>query len=112
MNRVLAKFIYKYPINDITELNALYYAAAVVLAGVKDPKPIKTKHPFEPDKFIDKEIKRIRRWIGRITEIKQGSKLTPKVKSFLKSITADVSLHHLKMKLAVLCKNKRTRVDN
>ena len=39
-------------------------------------------------------------------------KLTPKVKKYLGKETADVVSHQLKMKLAALCKKKRTRIAN
>ena len=80
ISSVLAKFIYKYPIYNITELNTLHYAAAVTLDGVKDPKSTKLKHPFEPGRLLNEKIKRIRKWIGRIIAIKQGRNLTQKVK--------------------------------
>jgi len=61
VNQVLAKFVYKYPINNIAKLNALHYPASIKLVRVKDPKSSKPKHPFEPDRFINEEIKRIRK---------------------------------------------------
>ena len=64
MNKVLTKFTNYHPIQNITELNALHYAAAVTLTGVKEPSSTNTKHTFDPDRFIDEDIKKMRRWIG------------------------------------------------
>ena len=97
---------------DITELNALHYAAAVTLAGVKEPKSSKPKSDFDPDKFVKESISKTRKWIGRLTAISKGSRLTSKVKKFLKKDKAETVLIRLKMKLAALCKKLRTRADS
>ena len=112
MNKINILDIVDYHVNNITELNALHYAAAVTLAGVQEQNSAKPNHLFEHDRFIDEKIIKIRKWLGRITAVKQGSKLTPKVKKYLGKETADVVSHQLKMKLAALCKKKRTRIAN
>ena len=105
MNEILEEDIFL--IENLTDLNCLHHAAAVTIAGEKEPKS--THSPREPDQNLKKQIEQTRKWIGRLTAKKKGDKLTRKLKKFLKSDTQEEKLVKLKMKLGALCKRKRTR---
>jgi hypothetical protein len=102
-------FITENHITNLTDLNALHYAAAVTLAGVKEKT--KKKDPTtpnrDPDIIIKNKIDSIRKWIGRLTSIK-NNKLTSKVKKFLKREPVAIVLTRLKMKLAAVAKKLKT----
>ena len=109
MNEVLTELIDTITIKNMTELNALHFATAFTLAGAREIKPSKPKTELDPNKFIHENISKMRKWIGRLTAVSKGSKLTTKVKNFLKKDKVEVKLHRLKMKLAALCKKLKTR---
>ena len=110
IHNILTVYLTKSHITNISDLNTMHYSAAAVLAGVIEKKeetnPTNLKDPDEP---IKKKIDKTRKWIGRLSAVKQGSKLTKKVKTYLKKDTADITLTKLKMKLAALTKKLRTQ---
>ena len=69
MNAILEEFIRANPVENLTDLNSLHYAAAVTLAGERKPLPPRT-NPHVPDHALKEQIERIRKWIGRITAFK------------------------------------------
>ena len=111
MNNVLTDVIANTPPLDTTQLNALHYAAATTLAGVREPKSSSSDTSnVDPDICIKTKVRNTRKWIGRLTAAKRDNKLTHKVKKYLKGKDADVTLHRLTMKLAALSKKLRTKV--
>ena len=111
MNKILTIGIEKshLKIANLTELNALHYAAATTLAGVRVINNTPSNPNYNPDKYIDESINKVRKWIGRLTAAKSNIKLTPKVVKYLKGKKVDIVIHRLKMKLAALCRKKRTK---
>lgn len=97
---------------NMTELNAFHYAATTTLAGVRVIKTTPSDSNYNPDKYIDESIDKVIKWIGRMTSAKSNNMLTPKVIKYLNGDSVDTVLHRLKMKLAALCKKKRTKNAN
>ena len=112
MNKILTTLVNEERYIGINELNSLHYTAAVVLAGEQNPFD-KTQHKEKPDPdiHINKNIEKVRKWIGRMTMAKRNG-LTPKVENFLKGESIDHRIQNNKMKLAALSKKLRTRISN
>ena len=109
MNNVIDKYSRDVPIADITHLNAVHYAAAITLTG-EMPSRSKEKIPHDPDKYIEENIEKTRKWVGRLTAALKSKKLTPKLRDLIKNDDVETALQKKKMRLAALCKKKRTRV--
>ena len=114
MNNILTISIKKSTIriNDLTELNALHYAAAMTLAGVKETKTLTPKHKHRTDEIGDEEINKVRKWIGKLTAAKMNNKITPQVTKYLKGEEIHTIIHRLTMKLDALCKRRRTKISS
>ena len=113
MNKILTSFIKEEVDIGIDELNSLHYSAAVILSGKqksynKNPR----KEKPDPDRMIHLQIEKVRKWIGRLTMANRNGVLNPKIKSILKGQPIQTKLQNLKMKLAALKKQLRTRKSN
>ena len=109
MNNIIEKHIDVAPATDITHLNAIHYAAAITLAGEEEEKVPGKSRP-NPDRFIDENIEKTRKSIGKLTAAKNSGKIKPDIKKFLEKTSIDTALQRKKMKLAALCKKKKNRI--
>ena len=101
MNNIINKHTEVLPTTDITQLNAIHYAAAVTLAGGKEEKTPEGNIP-NSERFIDETIEKTRKWIGRLTAAKNSGKIKPDIKKILEKRTVDTAIQRKKVKLAAL----------
>ena len=81
MNDVLTVFLRSRNDITITELNAIHYSAAVILAGTAINHTTTKRTKRDPDEIIKKKIIKVRKWIGKLTAINNGKRLTAPVKN-------------------------------
>ena len=110
MNHVLTIYLKTKEPVTITELNTIHYAAAVALAGTVNNQP-KVKNLNDPDEIIKKKIKRVRKWIGKLTAATKNNTLTKQVKEFIGKDSVTTVLVTEKMKLAALAKKLRVKIE-
>jgi len=55
---------------DLSNLNTLYYPAAIVLAGTNGPNPNSKYTKMDPYASIKTQIEEVRKWIGKLTAAK------------------------------------------
>ena len=66
----------------LTELNALHYSTAFVVAGIYEPTTPRDTIKFDSDKNTNLNIYKIRKGIGRLTAAIKSGKMTKKSKHY------------------------------
>jgi len=79
---------------NITDLNTLHYTAAVTLARTKQKQPLTTKNNQDPNEADQKKINKIRRWIRKLTAIKNRNKFTNKIKNLSRTTLLNLPYKH------------------
>ena len=109
-NEALTKVIDMYQDITLTDLNALHYSTAVVLAGLYEPTtPCDNTTKFDPDKTTNLKIEKIRKGIGRLTAASKNGIMTKAVKTLLNNKPIDNVLVTYRMQLAAISKFSRTK---
>ena len=112
VNDILTDIIEKDEFITLTEINALHYSVAIVMAGETPPtlEKEKTNKDSDPTQtYINLKIEKIRKCIGRLTAASKSGIMTKKVKSLCKDKTTESTLVTYRMRLAAICKSARTK---